>query len=115
MNYYNRHQARIALVNQHVAEVAELLPFPVEVTADMGGTFALYIDLGRRDDGYDTHDTAGIDPNPRNGPLVWWFDFASGEETVLSDHGMDTDPTTVARWLTELAHLYQSPVTYNRP
>ena len=56
-------------VDAHVKQVAALLPFPVELDADMGGAFVLQIDLGQRGGVDDPHDTAGIDhddlPTPR--------------------------------------------------
>ena len=52
------HEARIAIVDAHTLAVAGLIPFPVEVGADMDGTFALPIDLGRRGDPDDPPDTA---------------------------------------------------------
>lgn len=50
-------------INERVREVAAHLPFPVELDADIGGTFALQIDLGRRGQTDDPRDTAGIDPD----------------------------------------------------
>lgn len=81
-------------VDAHVQRVAALLPFPVELDADMGGTFALQIDLGQRGGVDDPHDTAGIDPDsPR-----WWIDIEGGEHTYLSNLGLDADPAAVAAW-----------------
>jgi hypothetical protein len=104
-----RHQARIALIDAHVQSVAALLPFPVELDADMGGTFTLHIDLGTRGDPDDPPDTAGIDPDPANGPLVWWFDVAGGETSIISTHTLDTPPETVAAWITVQARQANSP------
>ncbi|NYF16499.1 hypothetical protein HDC37_001324 [Microbacterium sp. AK009] len=86
-------------INAHVEQVAALLPFPVELDADMGGTFALQIDLGQRGGVDDPHDTAGIDPdNPR-----WWIDIEGGEKTLISDYGLDEDPASVASWIARVA------------
>lgn len=89
----------IAAVNAHVTQVAALLPFPVELDADMGGTFALQIDLGQRGGVDDPHDTAGIDPdNPR-----WWIDIEGGVRTFLSDFRLEADPVAVASWIARVA------------
>jgi hypothetical protein len=67
-------QPTVTAVDAHVQQVAVLLPFPVQLDADMGGTFTLQIDLGRRGGVDDPHDTAGIDPDePR-----WWVDVEGG-------------------------------------
>lgn len=42
------YQTTVPAVDAHVQRVAAVLPFPVELDADMGGTFALQIDLGQR-------------------------------------------------------------------
>ncbi|MFS0733879.1 hypothetical protein ABC304_03580 [Microbacterium sp. 1P10UB] len=92
-------------VDAHVQQVAVLLPFPVRLDADMGGTFAMQIDLGRRGGVDDPHDTAGIDPaDPR-----WWVDIEGGERTYISDFGLDADPQAVANWLSTTAQQQQCP------
>jgi hypothetical protein len=103
------HEARIAIVDAHTLAVAALMPFPVEVEADMGGTFALHIALGSRGNPDDPHDVAGVDPDPDNGPLAWWFDIDGGRESIPFEHTTDTDPTVVARWITEQARRAHSP------
>lgn len=95
----------IAVINAHVQQVATLLPFPIELDADMGGTFALQIDLGQRGGGDDPHDTAGIDPdNPR-----WWLDIEGGDRAFISDLGLDADPDTVASWIARVAREENCP------
>lgn len=69
MDTTDHYKANIALVDEHTQQVAALLPFPVELDADMGGTWALHIDLGRRGGADDPPDTAGVDPDPDNGNL----------------------------------------------
>lgn len=92
-------------VDAHVQQVAVLLPFPVRLDADMGGTFALQIDLGLRGGVDDPHDTAGIDPAvPR-----WWVDIEGGERTYISDLGLDADPQAVANWISTTAQQQQCP------
>lgn len=93
------------LINAHVQQVAALLPFPVKLDADMGATFALQIDLGRRGGVDDPHDTAGIDPdNPR-----WWIDIEGGERTYISDLGLDAELQAVADWISTTAQQEQCP------
>lgn len=98
-------QPTVHAVDAHVQQVAALLPFPVQLDADMGGTFALQIDLGRRGGVDDPHDTAGIDPaDPR-----WWVDIEGGERTYISDLGLDADPQAVADWISTTAQQQQCP------
>lgn len=94
-----------AAINAHVTQVAALLPFPVELDADMGGTFALQIDLGQRGGVDDPHDTAGIDPdNPR-----WWIDIEGGRKTYFLDLGLDDDLATIASWIGHVARQERCP------
>lgn len=98
-------QATVPAVNAHIQRVASLLPFPVELDADMGGTFALQIDLGQRGGVDDPHDTAGIDPdNPR-----WWIDIEGGKQTFISNFGLDSDPAAVASWIAHTAREENCP------
>ena len=99
-------------VDELVKQVAALLPFPVQLTADMGGTFALQIDLGNRGGQDDPHDTAGIDPDepaPR-----WWVDIEGGTKTYVSNLGLATDPATAAAWIAAIVSdtLQHSAPTY---
>lgn len=92
-------------VDELVKKVAALLPFSVQLEADMGGTFTLQIDLGRRGRVNDPHDTAGIDPDdPR-----WWLDIEGGKRTYISDLGLDTDTREVADWIATTALQQQCP------
>lgn len=98
-------QPTVAAVDAHVQQVAALLPFPVQFEADMGGTFTLQIDLGRRGGVDDPHDTAGIDPDdPR-----WWVDIEGGERTYISDLGLDADPQAIADWIATAAQQQRCP------
>ena len=65
--------------------VAQLLPFPVELDADVGYTGALFIDLQRRGGDDDPPDTACIDAEVQ--PVVWAFDVEGGRQAVVSDFG----------------------------
>lgn len=87
-------------LNEHVREVAAHLPFAVEVDADLGGTLALQIDLGRRGRQDDPRDTAGIDPEPDS---RWWVDIEGGVKTHISNLGVDADPAEVAAWVANTA------------
>lgn len=105
------YRANIALVDERTTQVAALLPFPVRLDAEMGGTWALFIDLGCRGGQDDPHDTAGVDPDPDNGNLEWWIDIDGGYETVISEYTIHSDPAAVAAWITEQAYQFDSPAT----
>lgn len=90
-----------------VRTVADLLPFRVELDADMSYTGALFIDLGRRGDADDSPDTASIDVEIQ--PVVWVFDVEGGRETLTSEFGISADPQEVARWISTTAHRVNSP------
>lgn len=84
-----------------VRAVANLLPFHTTLDADMGGTWYLQIDLGNRGGEDDPHDRAGIEPD--SDQPVWWIDINGGERTFISEYGIDTNPTIVARWIANQA------------
>ena len=90
-----------------VRAVAELLPFPVELDADMSYTGALFIDLGRRGGVDDPPDTASIDALVQ--PVVWVFDVEGGRKTVASNFGPTADLQQVARWISDEAERAGSP------
>mgnify|MGYP001556664836 CR=1 FL=1 len=90
-------------------QVARLLPFRVELEADMGYAGALLIDLGRRGGGDESPDTASIDGEVV--PAVWVFDVEGGRETIMSGFGPTTDPVTVARWIAAQARRVGSPAS----
>jgi hypothetical protein len=91
---------------ERVRDVAARLPFPVELDADMGGTFALQIDLGRRGQTDDPRDTAGIDPEVDS---RWWLDIEGGMKTHISDFGFDANPIDVAAWVADTARAEGCP------
>lgn len=97
-------------LDDQVRRVAAHLPFPVsleeDLEADMGGTFTLQIELGRRGGPDDPPDRAGIDPGAGE---VWWFDVEGGRESILSTFSADADPVDVARWITDEARRAGSP------
>lgn len=94
-------------VDDVVREVAEKLPFEVELVADMGGPSMLQIDLGRRGDPDDPPDTASIDPTVE--PVLWMLDVEGGRETIASPYGLDAEPSDVARWIASEAIRVGSP------
>lgn len=94
-------------VDSVVQEVAAGLPFPVELTADMGGPSMLQIDLGRRGGPDDPPDTASIDPTVE--PALWMLDVEGGRATIASPYGLDADPADVARWIALTAIRAGSP------
>lgn len=100
----------IAHINQLVTTVATLLPFPVELTADMGGTFTLQIDLGTPGGVDDPHDTAGIDPDSPTTPH-WWINTNGGDTVIVSDLTLAASPGDVAAWITTTARETGSPAT----
>lgn len=93
-------------INERVREVAARLPFPIELDADMGGTFTLQIDLGRRGQTDDPRDTAGIDPEPDS---RWWLDIEGGMKTHISHFGIDGHPAEVAAWIADTARAEGCP------
>lgn len=95
------------VTDEAVRTVAAMLPFPVELDADMGYTGALFIDLGRRGGVDDSPDTASIDAATE--PVVWMFDAEGGSETIASDFGVDADPADVALWVADQAYRAGSP------
>lgn len=96
----------ITLIDQHVTEVADAMPFPVSTFADMGGTGALQIDLGQR--GGDAYpDTAGIDPD--DDTATWFITSDGGLDNIEAPHTIDTDATVVAAWIAEQAFLLGCP------
>lgn len=90
-------------------EVARLLPFRVELEADMGYAGALFIDLGRRGGRDDSPDTASVDGEAV--PVVWVFDVEGGRETFMSGFGPTTDPVKVADWIATQARRVGSPAS----
>lgn len=97
-------------IDAHVADVASRLDFPVDLTADMGGTFVLQIDLGTRDAPDDPNDRAGIDPTDHDASL-WWIDINGGAKTIVSTLDIHTDPAAVAAWIGEHARAENCPAT----
>lgn len=92
-----------------VRAVANLLPFPTTLDADMGGTWYLQIDLGNRGGQDDPHDRAGIEPD--SDQPVWWIDIDGGEHTFISDHNIETAPAVVAQWIADQARAAGCPAT----
>lgn len=100
----------IERIDMAARAVASHMPFPVELNADMGGTFALQLDLGTpldEDDPDDSHETAGIDPDDPT--LRWWYNADGGEHTVRSPYGPDALPEDVARWIVQQAARPDQP------
>lgn len=98
-----------------VQAVAYCMPFAVRTQVDMGGSFALQINLGHRyRDGF-SYDRAAIGtPGNRgaagqSGEPVWWFEAREGEVLRASEYTIDTDPATVARWIADMARVYGCP------
>ena len=96
-------------VDALVRDVAALLPFQIELVADMAGPSMLQIELGRRGGDDDPSDTASIDIT--SNPVVWMFDVEGGRETIASSLGLEADPHEVAGWIAAEAELWGSPVT----
>lgn len=99
--------ARIQAIDAATRAVAERLPFSAELTADMGETGALHLDLGSRGDDDDPRDTAGIDPD--DAAALWYFDVAGGRETIASPYDITVDPAIVADWIARRARTAGSP------
>lgn len=100
----------IEKLDEHVRAVAALLPFPVEMEADMGGTFTLQIDLGTREGEDDPSDRAGIDPDdPR---ARWWIETHDSADPYVEIAQLDaySSPAAVADWLTGRALALACPI-----
>jgi len=102
----------ITQADELVTEVAELLPFPVELDADMayGG---LYIDLGRRGDVDDPHDTVSIDPQVE--PTMWVLDIEGGRDTIVSSLGPAASAAEVSAWIVDHATRAGCPAVTPAP
>ncbi|MBN9216228.1 MAG: hypothetical protein J0J04_15745 [Microbacterium sp.] len=87
-------------VDALVKKVAQLLPFPVSLEADMGGEFVLQINLGGTAEDEPTN-RAGIDPESTTTP-VWWIDLAV-ERQEISTLTLDAAPSRVADWIVATA------------
>lgn len=101
------HDLSIAKVDAHVQLVAAALPFPVELDADMGGSFTLFIDLGTRGGQDDPADTAGIDPH--DDVATWWINFPEKDRVEISELTINAAPHEVAAWIAEQAVKAGSP------
>jgi len=97
----------IEAVDTAMRTVATYLPFPVTLEADMGGTFALHLDLGTRGNDDDPSDTVSIDPD--DAAREWYFDVEGGLQTVASGLDITARPERVARWIVEQACQFNSP------
>lgn len=75
--------------------VNKLLPFPAELYTDMGGDdWNPRIYFGNTDPASDLRDNrAGID-------TTWWLELDQGTTVLISPHGADVDPATIAAWIT---------------
>lgn len=101
------HDLSIAKVDAHVKLVAAALPFPVELDADMRGSFTLFIDLGTRGDQDDPADTAGIEPHEDG--ATWWINFPEEDRVEISELTIDAAPHEVAAWIADEAVKAGSP------
>ncbi|MGO2933129.1 hypothetical protein [Microbacterium sp.] len=105
------HSLEIERTDEHVRQVAALLPFDVELEADMGanfsGHYAFVVDLGSRGGEDDPHDRAGIDHTGTR--PTWWIETAGGETFEDSQLSARTDPVRIAQWLTERARTLGCP------
>lgn len=96
---FGRKELSVEDVDQLAGQVSELLPFPVTLDADMGGTFALQLYFGTETDeatGRPVH-RAGIDPD--DAEAVWWIDYDGGTRQDISELGGYTTPEHVAAWI----------------
>ena len=106
------HAREIERIDNHVTTVAGLLPFPVEVEAEMGGTFTLQILLGTRTPGA-APDRAGINPHVLR--ATWWIETADGENSEDSGIPATADPALIAYWLTQRANALGCPAAAQSP
>lgn len=88
-------------VDKLVTQVAELLPFPTTLDADMGYGWTLQIYFGEEtmeSTGRPLH-RAGIDADDED--AVWWIDYDGGDRQDISQLGGYTTPKRVAAWIAE--------------
>lgn len=93
-------------VNDHVNDVAELMPFGEPYVEDVA-IGVEQIDLGSRLGEDWPHDRAGIDgtgPEDR-----WWIETMEGERQDFSGPSADAPPAEIAAWITRRAHEFDSP------
>lgn len=97
----------------HVRAVAALIPLPIELGADMGGSFTLEIDLGTSTTN-DPHDRAGIEAHEPG--ATWWIETDGGEHVETSTFTSISDPAQIADWITDRAIALGCPVSnFERP
>lgn len=105
------HDLEVERADDQVRTVAALLPFPVELEADMGGNYsgnsALTIDLGSRGGDDDPHDRAGVDPHQAR--ATWWIETDGGATFEDSRLPANTDPVLVSEWITFRARSLGCP------
>lgn len=113
------HALEVERTNEHVSAVAALLPFEVELFADMGANYSghapLVIDLGTRGDDDDPHDRAGIEESGAR--PTWWIETEGG--ATFHDSGLTStaDPARIAQWISDMARVLGCPAAEidNRP
>lgn len=83
-------------INALIHDVANLLPFPVTIDEEMGGTGALQINLGGTQPD-DPTNRVGIDPDSDTTP-TWWIDLATKRQ-IISQLTLVDSPTNIAAWI----------------
>ena len=91
-------------VDQLVRIVAELLPIPTVLDADMDyGTLQIYLGEETDESTGRPFTRAGIDPEDPT--TVWWLDFEAGGRQKFSTLGATASPQEVAEWITANAEI----------
>ena len=98
-------------VDEHVCQVAALLPFAVELKDKPDRREPRYstywIDLGSRGAADGPHDWARIGPGGSR--PTWWIETADGETFEDSGLSLRTDPVRIAQWIGDRARALGCP------
>ncbi|SEB29745.1 hypothetical protein [Arthrobacter woluwensis] len=91
-------------VDQLVRIVAELLPIPTALDADMDyGALQIYLGEETDESTGRPFTRAGIDPEDPT--TVWWLDFEAGGRQKFSTLDATASPQEVAEWITANAEI----------
>lgn len=91
-------------VDQLVRNVAELLPFPTVLDADMDfGALQIYVGEDIDESTGRPFTRAGIDPEDPT--TVWWLDFEAGGRQLFSTLDATASVEAVVEWITANAEI----------
>lgn len=91
-------------VDQLVRNVAELLPIPTVLDADMDyGALQIYLGEETDESTGRPFTRAGIDPE--DSTAVWWLDFEAGGRQKFSTLDATASAEAVVEWITDNAEI----------